>query len=538
MPRRPVAFVRIVLGALDSRFRGNDGGMGRCVGLIVRGLGKAVFAAPPTTLPPGPPGDRVAALPNPLTDPKSTALRYLSTRGAASALGFDDVLLTGLARDGGLFLPETWPSLDLNSLIGLDYPTLAARVMQPFLGGRIKEADFGRLVGEAYGDFGHKAVAPLRQIDARTWLLELFHGPTLAFKDVALQLLGRLYDHLLAERAQRVTIVGATSGDTGSAAIEACRDRDRIDIFILHPEGRTSEVQRRQMTTVLAPNVRNIAIQGSFDDCQDLVKAMFADGPFRDEMRLGAVNSINWGRIMAQIVYYVAAALALGVPERRVAFAVPTGNFGNIYAAYAARAMGLPIEKLIVGSNSNDILTRFIAGGAMEIGQVHPTLSPSMDIQVSSNAERLLFDLYGRDGARLADAMTELRKTGRLALDPAQHAQLKALFAGHRLDDGETLATMAALYRETGELIDPHSAIGVAAARAVPLDPDIAVIALGTAHPAKFPDAVDKATGIHPALPRALADLYERPERFTVLPKDLAVVQAHIRHEIAKGEAA
>ena len=246
----------------------------------------------------------------------------------------------------------------------------------------------------------------MRQIDARTWLLELFHGPTLAFKDVALQLLGRLYDHLLAERAQRVTIVGATSGDTGSAAIEACRDRDRIDIFILHPEGRTSEVQRRQMTTVLAPNVRNIAIQGSFDDCQDLVKAMFADGPFRDEMRLGAVNSINWGRIMAQIVYYVAAALALGAPKRRVAFAVPTGNFGNIYAAYAARAMGLPIEKLIVGSNSNDILTRFIAGGAMEIGQVHPTLSPSMDIQVSSNAERLLFDLYGRDGARLAEAMT------------------------------------------------------------------------------------------------------------------------------------
>jgi threonine synthase len=336
-----------------------------------------------------------------------------------------------------------------------------------------------------------------------------------------------------------VTIVGATSRRYRlRPPSKPRRDRDRIDIFILHPEGRTSEVQRRQMTTVLAPNVRNIAIQGSFDDCQDLVKAMFADGPFRDEMRLGAVNSINWGRIMAQIVYYVAAALALGAPRRRVAFAVPTGNFGNIYAAYAARAMGLPIEKLIVGSNSNDILTRFIAGGAMEIGQVHPTLSPSMDIQVSSNAERLLFDLYGRDGARLADAMTELRKTGRLALDPAQHAQLKALFAGHRLDDGETLATMAALYRETGELIDPHSAIGVAAARAVPLDPDIAVIALGTAHPAKFPDAVEKATGIRPALPRALADLYERPERFTVLPKDLAVVQAHIRHEIAKGEAA
>jgi len=465
-------------------------------------------------------------------------LQYLSTRGAVSALGFDDVLLTGLARDGGLFLPESWPVLDLKSLAELDYPTLAARVMQPFLGGRLGEAAFTRLVGEAYAGFDHRAVAPLRQIDARTWLLELFHGPTLAFKDVALQLLGRLYDHVLAERAQRITIVGATSGDTGSAAIEACRDRDRIDIFILHPEGRTSEVQRRQMTTVLSPNVRNIAIQGSFDDCQDLVKAMFADTRFRDEMRLAAVNSINWARVMAQIVYYVAAALALGAPARRVAFAVPTGNFGNVYAGYAARAMGLPIEKLIVGSNSNDILTRFIAGGAMEIGQVHPTLSPSMDIQVSSNAERLLFDLYGRDGGRLAAAMREFRETGRLALDVNQHKQLKGLFAGHRRDDGETLAVMAALYRETGELIDPHSAIGVAAARAVPLDPDIAVVALATAHPAKFPAAVEKATGVRPALPPALADLDRRPERFAVLPNDLGVVEAHIRNEIAKGEAA
>ncbi len=465
-------------------------------------------------------------------------MRYLSTRGAAPALGFDDVLLAGLAHDGGLYLPESWPQLDLNSLIGLDYPALAARVMQPFLGGRIGEAAFARLVREAYADFGHKAVAPLRQIDARTWLLELFHGPTLAFKDVALQLLGRLYDHVLAERAQRITIVGATSGDTGSAAIEACRDRSRIDIFILHPEGRTSEVQRRQMTTVLSPNVRNIAIQGSFDDCQDLVKAMFADEPFRDGLSLAAVNSINWGRIMAQIVYYVAAALALGAPRRRIAFAVPTGNFGNVYAAYAARAMGLPIEKLIVGSNSNDILARFIAGGAMEIGEVHPTLSPSMDIQVSSNAERLLFDLFGRDGRRLAAAMQRFRETGRLALDAAQHRRLTALFAGHRLTDDETLATMAALHRETGELIDPHSAIGVAAARAVRLDPDVAVVALGTAHPAKFPDAVERATGLRPALPPALADLYQRPERFAVLPKDLAKVEAHIRHEVAKGEAA
>ena len=465
-------------------------------------------------------------------------MRYLSTRGAPAALAFDEVLLTGLARDGGLYLPESWPQLDLAALAGVDYPALAARVMQPFLGGRIAQADFARLVKEAYAGFGHRAVAPLRQIDSRVWLMELFHGPTLAFKDVALQLLGRLYDHVLSKRGQRVTIVGATSGDTGSAAIEACRDRAPIDIFILHPEGRTSEVQRRQMTTVLSPNVRNVAIRGSFDDCQDLVKAMFADGHFRDEMHLAAVNSINWGRIMAQIVYYVAAALALGVPQRRVAFAVPTGNFGNAYAGYAARAMGLPIEKLIVGSNSNDILARFIAGGTMEIGEVHPTLSPSMDIQVSSNAERLLFDLFGRDGAKLTQAMKQFRESGRLALDGEQHRRLTALFAGHRLDDKETLATMAALYRETGELIDPHSAIGLAAARAVRLDPDVAVVALGTAHPAKFPDAVEKATGQRPALPPALADLYRRRERFTVLANDLAAVEAHIRDQVAAGRAA
>ena len=465
-------------------------------------------------------------------------MRYLSTRGASPALAFDEVLLAGLAGDGGLYLPETWPQLDLKSLIGLDYPNLAQRVMAPFLGGRIAGADFARIVSEAYAGFGHEAVAPLRQIDARLWLMELFHGPTLAFKDVALQLLGRLYEHLLRQRKQRITIVGATSGDTGSAAIEACRDRAGIDIFILHPEGRTSEVQRRQMTTVLSANVRNIAIQGSFDDCQDLVKAMFAHAPFRDEMRLAAVNSINWGRIMAQIVYYVAAALALGAPDRRVAFAVPTGNFGNVYAGYAARAMGLPVERFIVGSNRNDILTRFIASGRMEIGQVHPTLSPSMDIQVSSNAERLLFDLYGRDGSRVAGAMKALRETGKLTLDPAQHRELKALFAGHKLDDKETLAAMAGIWRETGEQIDPHSAIGVAAGRAEKLAPDVAVVALATAHPAKFPDAVEQATGQRPALPAALADLYERKERFVRLPNDLAAVEAHIRGEIAKGKAA
>jgi threonine synthase len=465
-------------------------------------------------------------------------LRYLSTRGASPALTFDEVLLTGLARDGGLFLPETWPQLDLAALAGLDYPTLAQRVMQPFLGGRIGEADFARLVEESYAGFGHKAVTPLKQIDSRLWLMELFHGPTLAFKDVALQLLGRLYDHVLAKRGQRMTIVGATSGDTGSAAIEACRDRPAIDIFILHPEGRTSEVQRRQMTTVMSPNVRNIAIRGSFDDCQDLVKGLFADPSFRDEMHLGAVNSINWGRIMAQIVYYVAAGLALGAPKRRVAFAVPTGNFGNVYAGYAARAMGLPVEKFIVGSNSNDILTRFIQSGVMKMGAVHPTLSPSMDIQVSSNAERLLFDLYDRDSTHLVRAMQQFRQSGEITLDPGQHKRLSDLFAGHRLDDAATLAAMKSIYGETGELIDPHSAIGLAAARAVKLDPDVAIVALGTAHPAKFPDAVEKATGIRPPLPPALADLYERPERFSALANDLAALKTHIRGQVAAGRAA
>ena len=464
-------------------------------------------------------------------------MRYLSTRGAASALGFDDVLLTGLARDGGLFLPEIWPSLDLNSLIGLDYPSLAARVMQPFLGGRIKEADFARLVRDAYAGFGHQAVAPLRQIDARTWLLELFHGPTLAFKDVALQLLGRLYDHLLAERAQRVTIVGATSGDTGSAAIEACRDRPAIDIFILHPQGRTSEVQRRQMTTVLSPNVFNIAVEGSFDDCQDLLKAMFNDHRFRDELNLSAVNSINWARVMAQIVYYVAAAVALGAPERAVSFAVPTGNFGNVYAGYAARAMGLPIERLIVGSNSNDILTRFFASGRMAIEEVRPSLSPSMDIQVSSNAERLLFDLYGRDGAALAQAMASFRRNGQLAIGDERWKVARAVFDGYRFDDAETLQTIDGIHRQTGELVDPHSAIGIAAAHAGARDAGGPVIALATAHPAKFPDAVERATGLRPKLPARLVDLLERPERVEVLPNDLKTVQGYIRSRRLKGAA-
>jgi threonine synthase len=337
---------------------------------------------------------------------------------------------------------------------------------------------------------------------------------------------------VLARRGARVTIVGATSGDTGAAAIEACRDRSQIEIFILHPEGRVSEVQRRQMTTVTTENVHNIAVQGTFDDCQDLVKAMFNDATFRDDMNLSAVNSINWARVMVQIAYYFAAAAALGAPDRAVSFAVPTGNFGNVFAGYAARAMGLPIERLYVGANSNDVLTRTFATGAMTMAEVEPTLSPAMDIQVSSNFERLLFELYGRDGRAVAALLETFRRTGACELEAGALAALRQVFVGHRLDDRETVAEMARLYRETGEMIDPHSAIGVATARALAGGSETPVIALGTAHPAKFPEAVEQACGLRPALPPRLADLFEREERCLVLPNDLGRIQEAIRGRI------
>ncbi|ACJ00991.1 threonine synthase [Rhodospirillum centenum] len=461
-------------------------------------------------------------------------MKYISTRGQAPALPFDEVLLAGLARDGGLYVPDAWPALGpdaLRALRGRPYDEVAAAVMLPFLGGRIAEADFRRLLADTYGPsvFAHRAVTPLVQLDQRTWLMELFHGPTLAFKDVALQLLGRLFDHVLAVRGERMTVVGATSGDTGSAAIEACRDRERVDIVILHPHGRTSAVQRRQMTTVLSPNVHNVALQGTFDDCQDAVKAMFNDAAFRDGLHLSAVNSINWARIMAQIVYYVAAAVALGAPDRPVAFAVPTGNFGNVYAAYAARAMGVPVAKLIVGSNANDILARFFASGRMETRAVVPTISPSMDIQISSNFERLLFDLMDRDGAAVATSMAEFRRSGRFAVSQGQLARALELFEGHRCGEEATLETMARVHRDSGLLIDPHTAVGVAAAQAADLDPSVPVVSLACAHPAKFPDAVEKATGVRPGLPRHLADLFEREERVTVLPNDLGTLQDFVR---------
>jgi len=468
-------------------------------------------------------------------------MRYISTRGDAPPRDFEGVLLAGLAEDGGLFMPETWPvlsSAEWRAMRGLPYPDLAARILALFTGGQPDHATLLPLLRQAYASFGTPAVAPLVQLESRIFALELFHGPTLAFKDMAMQALGPLFDHVLARRGQRVTIVGATSGDTGSAAIEACRDRAAIDIVILHPEGRTSAVQRRQMTTVLSPNVANLAIDGSFDDCQDLVKAMFADVPFRTDMHLAAVNSINWARIALQIPYYVASALALGAPDREVAFSVPTGNFGNVMAAWAARRMGLPIAQLLVASNRNDILTRFLTANDMTVRGVEPSLSPSMDIQVSSNFERLLFELLGRDAPATAETMRRFRAEGRMPVPDAAWRNAAQLFRGFTLDDPGTLAEIARLQREGGYLADPHTAIGTAAARAVPpTDPSIPIIVAATAHPAKFPDAVRAATGIDAPLPPRLSDLYERPERYTRLPNALGAVEDFVRAHTLRNAA-
>ncbi|MDE2200312.1 MAG: threonine synthase [Rhodospirillales bacterium] len=466
-------------------------------------------------------------------------MRYISTRGQAPARDFSGVLLAGLAEDGGLYVPEAWPAFspaEWRAMRGLPYGELAARVMQPFLGDLLTPAELRAMCVAAYRGFGHPAVVPLVQLDAQLWTQELFHGPTLAFKDMAMQLLGRLFEHVLAAEDTRVTIVGATSGDTGSAAIEAFAGRDRTRVVILHPEGRTSEVQRRQMTTVGAANIANIAVSGSFDDCQDLVKAMFADRPFRAEMQLSAVNSINWARIAAQIPYYVAAALALGAPDREVAFSVPTGNFGNVLAAWAARRMGLPIARLVVASNRNDILARFLASNDMSVRAVEPSLSPSMDIQVSSNFERLLFELMDRDPAATAAVMTGFRATGRMAVPQAAWQRATALFAGFRLDDAGTTAEIRRLHGDCGYLADPHSAIGIAAARALG-GQGAPIVAMATAHPAKFPDAMQAATGLRPPLPSRLADLYEREEVFARCPNDLAAIEAHIRAALLRNAA-
>ncbi len=468
-------------------------------------------------------------------------MRYISTRGAAPALDFEGVLLAGLASDSGLYVPESWPAFDAAVQRGwrdLDYPSLGARVMAPFVAGALDPDEFAAMIAETCARFDHPDVAPLVDLGDGVHLMELFHGPTLAFKDYALQLVGRLFDHVLAKRGQRITIVGATSGDTGSAAIAACRDRAMLDIFMLHPKGRVSDVQRRQMTTVDAPNVYNIAVDGNFDDCQDLVKAMFADERLRSDLRLSAVNSINWARVLAQTVYYFWAGLKLGAPDNRVSFAVPTGNFGNVYAGYVAKQAGLPVDQLIVGSNRNDILTRFLDSARMEIRSVEPSLSPSMDIQVSSNFERLLFDLYGRDGAAVAKIMQDFRKTGLMVVEPDRWQAALDLFAGARFDDEETLAVIREVHAATGMLIDPHTAIGIAAGRARRRDRSVPLVALATAHPAKFPDAVEKATGLVPPQPPALAALAGKPEKCAELPNDVAAVSDYVRSHAAAGVAA
>jgi threonine synthase len=462
-------------------------------------------------------------------------LQYVSTRGTAPVLGFEDVLLTGLAGDGGLYVPRAWPEWsadDFQRLAGRPYAEVAFAVMRPFIGDAIPEPDFRRMVEEVYARFDHPAVTPLKQLDANQWLLELFHGPTLAFKDLAMQLLARLIDWALERQDSHATIIGATSGDTGGAAVEAFRGSRRAQLFILHPHGRVSEVQRRQMTTVDEPNVHNIAIEGTFDDAQALVKAMFNDSVFRKRNRLAGVNSINWARIMAQTVYYVTAALALGAPARKVSFTVPTGNFGDVFAGWVAKRMGLPIEELVIATNINDILHRTLQTGRYEVTRVEPTASPSMDIQVSSNFERLLFEATGRDAGEVARLMQGLRQSGAFTVPAGAHARITAEFSSHRCDEDETRASIASTWKETGELLDPHTAVGYAAARkrgdAAPM------VTLATAHPAKFPDAVEAASGVRPPVPARLAELMMLPERYDVLPGALDAVSAYIETNSGK----
>jgi threonine synthase len=463
-------------------------------------------------------------------------VKYISTRGNAPALSFEDVMLTGLASDGGLYVPQQLPRFsraDIEAMADLDYPALAFRIMSPFVAGDIPEKDLKQLINEAYSQFRHPAITPLVQLDHNEWVLELFHGPTLAFKDLALQLLGRLLDYVLKKRGQKAVVMGATSGDTGSAAIEGCRHCDNLDIFILYPHQRVSDVQRRQMTTVLTPNVHALAVEGNFDDCQNLLKASFADQSFLPaDRQLVAVNSINWARIMAQIVYYFYAATALGAPHRPISFSVPTGNFGDIFAGYLARQMGLPIERLIIATNANDILHRCISANDHSKRALVHSLAPSMDIMVSSNFERLLFDLYDRDGAAVGHLLTDF-KSGSMTLNESALAKARSIFASHRVDDARTIKVIREILTETGYLADPHTAIGIEAARQTRDSYSSPVICLATAHPAKFPEAIEKAGyGGEVALPLHMADLLSREERYTVLANDLARVTEFVAKNI------
>lgn len=457
--------------------------------------------------------------------------KYISTRGQAPTLGFCDVMLTGLARDGGLYVPETWPQLTPATIagwFGRPYWEVAVEVIRPFVGGEISDADLGRMAHEAYATFRHPAVVPLDQTGPNQFVLELFHGPTLAFKDVAMQLLSRLMDHVLAQRAQRTTIVVATSGDTGGAAVDAFAHRDNVDLVVLFPNGRISDVQRRMMTTTAASNVHALAIEGTFDDCQAIVKGLFNHHAFRDRVSLSGVNSINWARIVAQVVYYFTSAVALGAPHRRVDFTVPTGNFGDIFAGYVAKRMGLPIGRLRIAANSNDILARTLKTGIYEVRGVHGTTSPSMDIQVSSNFERLLFEAAGRDSATVRGLMASLDQSRRFVLPDAMLAAIRREFDAGRADETETSAAIRAAWREAGDLIDPHTAVALAVADRDTTDASVPNIVLSTAHAAKFPDAVEAACGVRPALPGWLDGLMSRPEHMQVMNNDQVEVERFV----------
>ncbi len=462
-------------------------------------------------------------------------MRYVSTRGQAPALSFEEAMLTGLARDGGLYLPDTIPALtpeQIAAFAGMSYEEVAYHVMRPFIGDAFGDKEFQAIIARAYAPFGHPARAPLKQLAPNHFLLELFHGPTLAFKDFAMQLIGQMFQVALSRRGARVTIVGATSGDTGSAAIEAFRGLDAADVFILFPEGRVSEVQRRQMTTPDAPNIHALAVKGDFDDCQARLKDMFNDHAFRDEVRLAGVNSINWARVLAQVVYYFTAAVSLGAPHRPVSFAVPTGNFGDIFAGYIAKRMGLPVADLVIATNQNDILHRtFISGAHVKEG-VRPSISPSMDIQVSSNFERALYYAYGGDAAAIAQQMTALKDEGGFSVSQGAMHVLRETFSSGRASEEETSATIKATHAATGEVLCPHSAVGVKVA-SEHVGP-VPMVTLATAHPAKFPDAVEAATGIRPPLPNRMSDLYERAERQTPVENDLGALQSLIRERIQR----
>lgn len=458
-------------------------------------------------------------------------MKYVSTRGTAPKLGFEDTVLAGMASDGGLYLPETFPKFspaEIASFAGLSYSDLAFKIMEPFIGDEIPAEDLKHIIDESYKTFRHAAVTPLSQLSHNSWLLELYHGKTLAFKDIALQFLGRALDYILKKRGEKICIVGATSGDTGSAAIAGCRGRDNMDIFILHPHERVSEVQRRQMTTVLDSNVHNIAIKGTFDDAQAIVKAIFADNEFSKKYRVAAVNSINWARIMAQVVYYFYAALSLGSPAKSVIFSVPTGNFGDIYAGYVAKQMGLPIEKLIVATNRNNILARFFSTGTYKKRQVHPTISPSMDIQVSSNFERLLFDMHDRDGSKITELMKEFEQTSEFSVAKERVLKIRRVFDSAACPEKETKATIKKVHENTGRLIDPHTAVGIYVSDVCYLERELPVIQLATAHPTKFPDSVKESTGCTPELPDDLSDLFEREERCEILESNVDMIKEYI----------